>query len=174
MLKRMGIFERLFGASSTVDPNFSEAIERVEQALAVVEERDSSFLACSALLLAQVAHNDSEICENEKEQIFRALREYLHLSEEKALAAASVAVEHALSRSIERHLVLRRLNECANHQQKHDLVRAMFEVASIEDITEAESDEIAAIANALYLPRPEFTAIRAEYNKHRAILKGLK
>jgi len=173
MLERMRLFERLFGTSSAVDPNFSEAIERVEQALAVISEQDSCFLACSALLLAQVAHNDSEICENEKEQIFQVLRKYMHLSEEKALAAASMAVEHALSRSIERHLVLRRLNECASHQQKHDLVRAMFEVASIEDITETESDEIATIANALHLPRPEFTAIRAEYNEHRAILKGL-
>lgn len=172
----MGLFETLFGRQpiATQDPNFSAAIRRVEKALSVVSERDGCFLACSALLMAQVAHADDLISESEKERIFQVLRSKMHLSEEKALAAVEVAVEHALSLSIERHLVLRKLNECSTADQKHDLLRALFEVACDEDISETESDQIGSIANGLHVPRPEFTAIRAEFREHRALLKGLK
>jgi len=172
----MSLFEKLFGRQplATQDPNFSAALERVENALSVVTEKEGTFLACTALLMAQVAHVDSEISESEKERIYQVLRKQMKLSEEKAVAATSVAVEHALTLSIDRHIVMRKLNESATHDQKHDLIRALFEVATDEDITEAESDEIGSLANALHLPRPEFTAIRAEYREHRSILKGLK
>jgi uncharacterized tellurite resistance protein B-like protein len=155
------------------DPERSEAIERIQRALAGVPPAEARFLACVALLAARVAHVDSEVSPGERERIRGVLKTRLGLADALADAATGIALDATAAHAVEQHLVIRRLNELATRERKHQLVRALFEVASEADVTEAESAEIGVIATGLLLSRSEFIALRSEFRESLAILKGL-
>lgn len=171
----MGWFEGFLGAAKTgeQDPEYSGAIRKIEEALAGLPQEEARFLACVALLAARVADADTTVSDGEKQRIREVLKERLKLPHDSADRAASLAVEATLSRSVEQHLVLRRMNEIATREQKHMLVRALFHVACEADVSELENEEIRSIATALLLARSEFNALRLEFRDHLAVLKNL-
>ena len=156
------------------DPERSIALERAERALVGLPEAEARYVACVAFLMARVGHVDDEISDGEKARLLEVLRAQLKLPGPLAAATLAVAVEATLSQSVELHIVMRRLNELATHEQKHALIRMLFHVASDDDISEAESGEIGTIATAIHLPRSEYIVLRSEFRDQLAVLKGLR
>lgn len=155
------------------DPEFSAAIARVENSLNDVPPSEARFLACLALLMARIAYIDSQVSEGEKLKIREVLCNQLQLSASLADRVTSIVVETVLSRSIDHHLVLRRLNEISSRERKFQVIRTLFHIARDEDISEAESEDIGSIANALHVTRSEFISLRSEFRDHLSVLKDI-
>jgi len=151
----------------------SSDLAAIEQRLANLPGREAGFLAGFALLLAEVAHADLEVSEGERKRIIEVLRKHSHLDEAQADLVGRLAVERATLHSVESHIVFRRLNEIASHEQKRDIVRGLLYVAAHEDISEKESEEIGFLARALKIERQEFLGLRSEFREHLAVLKGI-
>lgn len=151
----------------------SSDLEAIEQRLASLPDREAGYLAGFALLLAEVANIDLEVSEGERSRIAEVLRKHSRLDEAQADLVSRMAVERAARHSVESHLVFRRLNEVADHEQKRDLVRGLLHVAAHDDISEKESEEISFLARALKIDRQEYLALRSEFRQHLAVLKGL-
>jgi uncharacterized tellurite resistance protein B-like protein len=169
----MGFLQQLFSRPAGEDPDHSAALDEVEAVLTGLPEPDAARLACIALLMADVAYADMEVAPGEKENIQEVLAQQMRLPADQAEKVAAIALDSAQKLAIERYLLLRKLNEVLSHGEKIQLVRTLFHVACAGDISEAESDEIGAIASALLLARSEYLAVRSEFNEYRSILKNL-
>ena len=153
------------------DPEYSQTMHKAEQALSSLPEAEARFIACVAYLMARVGHVDFQISEGEKSRLLGLLKTDLKLPDHLAGVTVEIAIESTLSHANERHLVLNRLNDVATREQKCDVIRLLFHVASDDDISEAESHEIGMVATALHLTRAEFISLRSEFRNHLSILK---
>ena len=154
------------------DPEHSVVIHKIEQALSGYPEKDARYIACVAVLLARVADADSHVSTGEKDRIRSILRGQMKLPEAMADSVLTITFDNTVFHSIERHLVIRRLNEIATLEQKQDLIRSLLHLACEDDISEAESTDIGQLATALLIPRTEFLALRSEFRNHLSILKN--
>ncbi|MEW6057514.1 MAG: TerB family tellurite resistance protein [Bdellovibrionota bacterium] len=171
-------FNKLFGQLSGEDPSnrnpeYSADLEKLTVAMSHLPEKEAIYLAGFALLLARVAHLDFKISDDERQRIQHVLLSISGLSEDHAALVTNLAIERTELHSLESHIIFRRLNETLSVDRKKDLIRGLLRVASVEDITEHESDEIGFIAKALNLSRQIFLELRSEFRDHIAILKSL-
>lgn len=153
------------------DPNFSENIRSIESVLAGADSKEANFLAVFALLLGRIAYADEQVTKGEKNRIQNILREQMHLSSEKAALVTQLALEKMISNQLESHLILRKMNEITTLEQKRDVVRSLFHLASDEDISEQESEEIRLVSKALGFSHNQFIQLRSEFREYLSILK---
>jgi uncharacterized tellurite resistance protein B-like protein len=106
-----------------------------------------------------------------KKRMVDALVKHSHLTSEQADAIVKIAIDRAALHSVEEHIVLRQINATADREQRKDVIRALLYVASDEDISEQESEEIFSIARALRFSRQDYLALRNEFREHLSILK---
>jgi uncharacterized tellurite resistance protein B-like protein len=168
-----GFRKRLSELKGTGPFAVSSDLAAIEQRLSSLPPREAGYLAGFALLLAEVANVDFNVSAEERARIAEVLRKHSHLDEAQAELVSRLAVERSTRHSVESHLVFRRLNEVANHEQKRDIVRGLLYVAAHDDITEKESEEISFLARALHIDRKEYLELRSEFREHLAVLKGM-
>src|SRR4051812_27357393 len=98
----MTFLARLFGVEGApeTDPNYSEDIERVAQALGAMPPAQARYLAGFALLLARIANADLMITDGERLRIRQLLEKEAALSEDHADCVANLAVDRTLSNPV--------------------------------------------------------------------------
>jgi uncharacterized tellurite resistance protein B-like protein len=153
------------------DPNFSDDMLTIEKKLEDLPPEKAQFLAAYALLLGRVAYADHEITRGEKEKMKKALIQNNHLSDDQAQMVMGIAVEKTLQTSMESHLVTRKLNELTNKDQKKEILFTLFEIATDEDVSEVESEEIKSIASSFGFSHTEFISVRSKFREHLSVLK---
>ncbi len=158
-------------ASRDDDPDYSANLERIEKVLQTLPPERARLLAAFALLLGRVAHSDDVISEGERTRLLKILREDLKLAEDQAAAVAAIALDRAACFDSDDHLVLRRVRELATATERLDLIRALFHLAAVDDISEQESQEIRRIATGLGFGQSEYIALRSEFRDFLKILK---
>lgn len=169
----MDFVKKLFSqpAGREADPNYSTDIEAIENKLTHLPEPQAKYLASFALLLARVAHIDFNVSDGEKKRIAEILRKDSHLTAEHAEIVLSIALSRVAKQSVEEHIVIRHINSEASRDQKKDVIRALFHVASESDISEQESEEIFLIAKGMNFSRQEFLELRNEFRDHLSLFK---
>jgi uncharacterized tellurite resistance protein B-like protein len=171
----MQFLKKLFGLpfDEASDPNHSFDLGRVEAVLAPMAAGDAKFLAGVALLLARVARVDFNATDGEKRRMIEMLVKHSRLTPEQADAVVAIALDRAAHHSVEEHIVLRQMNEITDRARKKDIIRALLYVASDDDISEQESEEVFVIAKAFHFSRQEYLELRSEFREYLSVLKGL-
>jgi uncharacterized tellurite resistance protein B-like protein len=163
----------VLGASASSDPNRSERLERLTAVLEGLPHDRAELLAAVALLLGRVAYADNDVSAAERERIGEILVEDLGISAAQATSLAELTLERELCVGSDHHIVLRRIRELARPEEIPAFIRILFRLASADDISSSESDEISQVARGLGLSHDDFIAIRSEFREYLAVLKGL-
>lgn len=162
------------GKSGAASPEGdATSLERVERELEHLPADRARNLAAMALLLGRVAHADETVTGEERERMKKILAADLHLDEQQAEAVADLALEKTLCLSMDRHLVLQHVRERVDHDERRDLVRSLFHLAAVHDISSQESEEIRLITKGMLLTHPDYIALRSEFRDHLTLLKNL-
>lgn len=151
----------------------ASSLERVERMLDHLPPDRARNLAVMALLLGRVAHADEVVSEEERTRMKDILASDLHLDEEQAAAVTDLALQKDLCLSLDRHLVLQHIRESIPHDERLDLVRSLFRLAAVHDISSQESEEIRLITKGMVLSHGDYIALRSEFRDHLTLLKNL-
>ena len=167
---------RLFGRE---DDSNAQAVSDTETVRRIVGELDrlqpdqARYLAAFAFVLARVANSDSGISDEETRRMEEVVRDVGGLGEAHAVLVVQMArSQQLLKGGTENYLVTREFAKISDREQKERLLHCLFEVsAADEEISLAEEDEVATIANELKIEHRDFTKIRSQYNEKRRVLK---
>jgi uncharacterized tellurite resistance protein B-like protein len=154
----------------------SPGLDRIIEALEHLPTDRARYLAAFACVLARVAHADLKIEESEVDAMRRAVASLGNLSEDEALLAVDIAVNHAVEDGgTQNYLVTREFKEIANREQRFGLVECLYAVSAADgSISTTESGEVLKIAEELGLSRNETMALRSGWKEHLAEFQGLK
>ena len=172
----MGWLTKLMGGDTSTEPLKQETaseLAEIEAALSSVHKDRIEFIGCLALLAARLAGADSVISDGEKEKMTDVLQKQAHLSKEEAQAVVEIASTKELALDIKHHKITTMTNQITTHEQKKDIIRALFYIACDEDISEIESEKIRSISKALLMPNSLYISLRSEFTEYRSIFKSI-
>ena len=163
-------------APDAADPDVrdTQTVRRIAAELDKLEPREARFLAGFAYVLSRVAHADLEISPEEIETMERLVRERGGLSSAQAVLVVQLAKTQSTQfGGTEDYVVTRQFRELSTHDQRVGLLRCLFAVAVADDeISNAEDQQIAQIANELGLSQRDVAALRGEHRDQLAVLKS--
>ena len=173
----MSIFKALFSRRQQETGHreqLSSIYQRLQAELPQLDERDHTFIACLAGLLARVAFVDLDISDSEFQSMAHAIGKTTSYSDEVAQKIASVAREE-VGKLVdhEHHLYVRPLNDILERTQKEDVLRLLFQVAAADGRVEnLESEEIRRISKELRLSHQQFVQAKLTVREQIQALKG--
>jgi uncharacterized tellurite resistance protein B-like protein len=155
------------------DSGETETVRKIVSTLDQLEPEQAKYIAAFAYLLGRVANADLNISEEETREMERLVIQQGKIPEAQAVLVVQMAKSHAqLFGGTENFLVTREFNEMASRQQKISLLRCLFAVsAADQSISTVEDNEVRQIASELLLDHEEYTAVKAEFRDHLAVLK---
>jgi len=156
-----------------LDPNYSENLKQIENALGEYPENEAKYIAAFALVLGRVAYADNEITDKERAKMKTILSEKFNFSEAKVLLVSNLACERIIKSELENHIVLRHLNAQTSNPQKIEILKSLFQLAAEDDISEKENADIQLVSKAFGFSHREYIDIRSEYKEHLAVLRNL-
>jgi len=153
----------------------TETVRRIATRLEALPPERARFIAAFAYVLARVAAADLRVEEQETEKMQQIVAELGHLPEDVATLVVEIAKSQArLLGGTENYVVTREFARISTREQRFDLLRCLFAVGAADDeISSAESAEVAAIAEELGLTRPEMLAVRAEFREWLSEFRSL-
>lgn len=114
----------------------------------------------AAALMTEMVRMDSEVREEEREAVLRAVRTKFGLSTEDAEALIGLAEEEARN-ATDYYQFTSLINKHFSNQQKERLVEYLWQVAYADaDLSVYEDHLVRKIANLLYLSHREFIAAK--------------
>jgi tellurite resistance protein len=156
------MFRRIFGPAHEQAADLTEAsltraetssgetatVRRIVSRLESMPPERARFIAAAAYTLARAAHADLDISEEETRVIEAALQTHGALDEPTAVLVAEMAKLQARTvGGTEDYVVTREFAALASDEEKHDVLRAAFEVgAASGTISAEESAEVNQIA----------------------------
>ncbi len=160
-------------AAADADARDTQTVRRIAAELDKLEPSEARFLAGFAYVLSRVAHADLEISPEEVETMERLVRERGELSSAQAALVVQIAKTQSTQfGGTEDYVVTRQFRELSTHEQRVGLLRCLFAVAAADDeISSAEGQQIAQIANELGLSQRDVAALRGEHRDRLAVLK---
>ncbi|RMG41268.1 MAG: TerB family tellurite resistance protein [Candidatus Dadabacteria bacterium] len=169
---------KLFGlknGSSSESLEHGSLFTRLSELLSGLSEREVAVITGISGLLGQVAYADLEISDKEICKIKSVLQSNLGLDEQHAELVVTVTKE--LTRElagIEDFRYTRLINEHCTKDEKMQLLKALFEIASADDSISSDEDlAIGNIARDLLLTREDFISARADYTRFLDVIKNL-
>lgn len=165
------VLKTFVASGSEVNPSYSEDLQEIEEVLEELPPEEAKTLAALAMVLGRVAYADNEISDKEKSRMADILEKHFKLSKPKARVVMSLAVTKNLELSLDHHIVLRRLNEALSSEEKKQLIRTLFELASVDDVSTQESGEIRKISLSLLLSEADYFQVQSEFREKLSILK---
>jgi len=172
----MSLFRRLFGGANAADDvaGETESVRRIAARLERLAPERARFLAAFAYVLARLANVDLRIDEAESREMERLVAGAAELGPEEAALAVEIAKSQArLLGGTENYVVTREFRRVSTPAERMRLVEALYAVAAADRwITNAETTEIAAIADELGLAREDLAAVRARYRDRIAALRA--
>ena len=174
----MGFFDELtnkfqsLGGQAEVNPNASQDMAAVEKVLEGLPAERARYLAALALLLGRIAYADQEISEGEQRRMVRIFRD-LDVDPSLANSLVELALQRTLFNSLEDHIVLRVIKEITQKDQRKEVMRAAFAVASDEDVSAEENEQLRLVAKSMGFSDREFNEIRLEFRDYIAVLRDL-
>ncbi len=160
-------------AAADADARDTQTVRRIAAELDKLEPQEARFLAGFAYVLSRVAHADLEISPEEVDTMERLVRERGGLSSAQAALVVQIAkAQSSQFGGTEDYVVTRQFRELSTHEQRVGLLRCLFAVAVADDeISNAEDQQIAQIANELGLSQRDVAALRGEHRDQLAVLK---
>ena len=158
--------------TTRVDSNLSENILAVQEALDGHNPNQSRKLACVALLLGRTANADLKITDAERKKLAELLSKRWGIDEKQASEVTAVSLEKSVAHQVEDHLVLRELKECTDREERFEIMRSLFELASEDDINSEENEALRLIAHSLEIGHRDFVALRSEWREYLSVLKN--
>lgn len=124
-------------------------------------------LSLAGGIMAQVAHVDKEVAEDEVETIQNALQTKWHLKREEALLVAQVATSQRTA-NMDYFRTTREFLPLCTHEELVDFLDVLFEIAAADGMaTHTEIEEIRNIARSLLLSHEQFIAAKVKIPKER-------
>lgn len=151
----------------------AEAMRGVVERLERLEPERARYVARFAYVLGRVANADLEVTEVETRAMERQVRTLGGLDEGEAVLVVEIAkAQHRLFGATDSFSITREFALAATPEQKRELLECLFAVsAADENVSGVEENEIRRIVKELDLPHEEFTAARASYRDHIALLR---
>lgn len=164
-----------FASPTDSSSSESQVIREISNELKGLSAQESEFVAAYAFLLGRVAYADQDVSSEELGRIADILKSKASLSEGQAgLIAKMVQSLNENLGGTENYLVAREFHGFATHEQKKDLIDALFAVAAAdESVSSEEEKEIKLIASELKLSANDVNLIRSKYRAFRDVLKGM-
>lgn len=173
----MSLFHKLFpgrdpGGEETTGE--TESVRRIAARLEKLPPEEARFLAAFAYVLARLANADLRVDERESREMERLVAETAGLGPEEAALAVEIAKsQNRLLGGTENYVVTREFRRLSTPAQRLRLVECLYAVAAADRwITNAETTEIAAIADEVGLGREELAAVRSRYRDQIAALRS--
>jgi len=153
----------------------TETVRRIVATLEAMPPERARFLAGFAYVLGRAAEADMDIDAAETSAMERLVVEYGHLTEAQAIIVVEIAKTQArLHGGTEDFLVTREFTRNASEEERLNLMRCCFVVASGDSISAAESSVLSEIANELNLDAGQIAAIRGEYTDSFAAVQAMR
>ncbi len=168
--------KKLFGISSKgqkENADLGELFAGIQDVLEGYTENDIKLITGFAGLLGKVAYADMEISDVEIDRIRSVLKKKLDLKPHQVEPIIKLLGEHkARLFSVEDYIYIRLLDAVFDHDEKIDLLRALFTVAAADESVSAEEDAaLWTVAKGLKLSHRDFVKIRVEFKEHLDVLK---
>ena len=172
----ISVFRKLFGLENEppAGPDSdTETVRRIVREVDSMDPAEARYIAAFAFVLSRVARADMVISDEETQRMEEVVRDVGGLEEAQAILVVQIAKsQQSLMGGTENYLVTREFNKIADREQKERLLRCLFEVSAADDsISLIEENEARLIAEELRFEHREFSAIRAEFNEKRSILR---
>jgi uncharacterized tellurite resistance protein B-like protein len=173
----MTLWRRLFagrGSTGGEANGDTESVRRIAARLEQLPAEEARFLAAFAYVLARLAHADLRIEDQESREMERLVAATAQIPPEEAALAVEIAKSQArLLGGTENYVVTREFRKLSTPEQRLRLVECLYAVAAADRwITNAETTEIAAIADELGLAASELAVVRARYRDRIAALRS--
>ena len=151
----------------------SDTIRRIVAELDKLPPERARYCAAFAYLLSRVAGADSHFSEVETEEMVDLLERVGHLPGPQATLVVEIAKsQNKLFGGTENFLVAREFREVASEDERQDLLRCLFAVATADEaITPDEDAQIRQIAGELGVTHADFIQIRLAYSDKRTVLR---
>lgn len=151
----------------------TEAVRRIARELEALEPERARYLAAFAFVLARVANAEQGISDDETREMERIVASLGGLPETQAVLAVEMAKSRQrLFGGTDDFVVTREFNAVATRKQKEQLLHCLFAVSAADDrISLVEENAVRQIATELGFDHDAFSAIRAQYNAKRSILR---
>lgn len=113
-------------------------------------------LSLAGGIMAQIAHINPQITDQEVGSMVRALETYWHLSTEQAAFVAGVAISETAS-LLDRYRLTREFADACTYEERAEFLEVLFAVAAADGMASYdEIEEIRQIAQVLKLSHEEF------------------
>jgi uncharacterized tellurite resistance protein B-like protein len=121
-----------------------------------LSEKQLRTLSLAGGIMAQIAHINPQITDDEVERMVDALETYWHLSTEQAAFVASVAISETAS-LLDRYRLTREFADACAYEERVEFLDVLFAVAAADGMASYEEiEEIRQIAQILKLTHEEF------------------
>ncbi len=142
----------------------TETVGEIATVLDGLPPERARLLAAFTYLLGRVAFADHDVSDDERQVMEARLAVEADVSAQQARHLVQLAVKATGSHgAAEDYQVAREFELLATHDEKLQLLRALFTVSAQHGITTVEDNEISRIASVLRLDRHEVMALRHEF-----------
>jgi len=161
-----------FGLGRDADDQF-DSLAETEAALTELDPKRRRYVACFAYILTRSARADHDVTDTEAAVMDRILSAHTGIPQARAAAVVRQASQQARrSGGTDDFVITREFDRVASHDQKLQLIDALFTVSSVDaSIVTIEDNEIRRIANELKIEHREYIAVRARHLENLQVLK---
>jgi hypothetical protein len=153
----------------------TESIRRISGELEALPLEQRRFVAGFAYVLARAAHADLDVSAAEVSDMEQEMITVAHLTEPQAALVVEMARHmNELYGPTDDYIVTRDWAETATREQREDLLRAAFAVASRDAISAEEVAELNEIGKELLFRPDEVDAVRYEFRDQLAAIQAMR
>jgi uncharacterized tellurite resistance protein B-like protein len=152
------------------------AVRRIAEKLDALEPGQARYVAAFAYVLARVASADLDVTSAEIDEMARVVASVAQLPPDVAELVVQIARTQArVLGATENYVATREFKRISTPEQRADLLRCLFRVASADDrISAEESAEIFVIGEELGFGREQVNAVRLEFREKLSELQPRK
>ena len=150
-----------------------ESVRIIVAELDRLPAEEARYIAAFAYLLSRVARADLQVSDVEGARMEEIVMTHGRLPRAQSmLVVASAKMQSRLLGGSDNYLVAREFERMATDEQKHALLRCLFEVAAADqDVSVVEENEIRRISRELKLGHDDYIAARSAFREHLAVLR---
>jgi uncharacterized tellurite resistance protein B-like protein len=162
-----------FGFGGETEDKEFDSLAEAEAALTGLDAKRRRYVACFAYILTRSARADHQVTETEASVMERILAAHTGIPKPQAALVVRLAGQQARrSGGTDDFVITREFDRVASHEQKVQLVDALFTVSSVDaSIVTIEDNEIRRIANELKIEHGEYIGVRARHLENLQVLK---
>ncbi|AYF45371.1 MULTISPECIES: TerB family tellurite resistance protein [Halobacteriovorax] len=138
-----------------------------------MDEERLVILSCFAGLLARIAYTDFNVCQREKSEMEKILRDVTNLTEDEAKHVTEYSIKMMKQLSgLDTRSYCTPLVDILSQNERYKVLKALFAIAAADgEVDRVESNEISYIANSLVLEKKYFLSAQADVKEYLKTLQ---